>query len=187
MKENLRKKLDLTKLLDGMPQLDASWVEIFAKCCTVCLEYHNHSRGIELVVNVKIDKELVDYFAITNWIPLEDKIKRTFNNLNDAVEYAACGIAGLLIWEFTEYEVIEQAQIGNGVDYWLRKKEFDVNNPFIHSARLEVSGILSGDISVIKNRLKRKLEQTKLSDTSSIPAFVVIVEFSRPEVSVVKK
>jgi hypothetical protein len=103
------------------------------------------------------------------------------------VEYAAYGIAGLLIWELTDYEVISQSVTGEGVDYWLRKKEVDPQNPFSYAARLEVSGILEGGRNLITNRLNQKLKQTKQSDHSQVPAFVIIVEFSKPEAYVVKR
>lgn len=99
-------------------------------------------------------------------------------------EYGATGIAVLLIIEMTEFTVIKRARKGEGVDYWLGHKSD--KPPFRNKARLEISGILEGNESKIKARLKQKLEQTKLTK-SKLPTYIVIVEFSRPVSHLEKK
>jgi hypothetical protein len=52
---------------------------------------------------------------------------------------------------------------------------------------LEVSGLRKGNESDIKSRLKRKKEQTKRSDGVLLPAYIVIIEFGKPQSQVAKR
>ncbi|MEZ4887288.1 MAG: hypothetical protein R3E32_21330 [Chitinophagales bacterium] len=45
---------------------------------------------------------------------------------------------------------------------------------------MAILGILKGTNAQINQRLKEKLEQTKKSDALNLPAYVVVVEFSKP-------
>jgi hypothetical protein len=47
-------------------------------------------------------------------------------------------------------------------------------------ARLEVSGIRKGSRSQINARVKQKTYQTLASDAQGLPAYIIVVEFSRP-------
>jgi hypothetical protein len=47
-------------------------------------------------------------------------------------------------------------------------------------ARLEVSGIRNGNRGKINARVKQKTEQTRASDAQGLPAYIIVVEFSRP-------
>jgi hypothetical protein len=58
--------------------------------------------------------------------------------------------------------------------------------PFQNAVRLEVSGIRKGDDSRIKARIKQKLEQVSPTD-GTLPAYIVVVEFSNPLAFIVKK
>jgi hypothetical protein len=55
-----------------------------------------------------------------------------------------------------------------------------------YPVRLEVSGIRKGDDSRIKARIKQKLEQVSPTD-GTLPAYIVVVEFSNPLAFIVKK
>jgi hypothetical protein len=80
---------------------------------------------------------------------------------------------------------VERSAKGTGIDYWVGSG--DSRGIFQRSARLEVSGILKGDRAKIKDRLREKLAQTDQSIKSGLSAHVAIVEFSNPEVMLVKK
>jgi hypothetical protein len=54
-------------------------------------------------------------------------------------------------------------------------------------ARLEVSGIRRGSRSQINARVKQKTEQTGASDAGELPAYIIVVEFSRPISIVIAK
>lgn len=73
---------------------------------------------------------------------------------------------------------------GTGIDYWLGDKDSIL---FQKKARLEVSGILHGDETMIKSRHIMKVEQTNKSDDYQLPAFISIIEFSEPKALFTKK
>ena len=111
---------------------------------------------------------------------------RCWNDQEYATEQAAYGIAFMLIGKMTNFTVIERSRRGTGFDYWLGIKDETLELPFAKKVRLEVSGIRRGDDSRIKARVKQKIEQTNLSD-GVLPAYIVVVEFSRPLSWIVQK
>lgn len=86
-------------------------------------------------------------------------------------------MAMLVVEKLTGLMVVKQSQKRTGFDYWLSNKQKNVG--FQGMARLEVSGILRGSKGQINQRIKEKMEQTKKSDNLSLPAYVVVVEFSQ--------
>ena len=90
----------------------------------------------------------------------------------------------LVVHQLANLKVVKQSQKGTGFDFWLANEKYE---GFKVSARLEVSGILKGSPTQIKQRMKEKMEQTKKSDQMQLPAYVVIVEFSQPHLKIVKR
>ena len=78
---------------------------------------------------------------------------------------------------WTGLTVIEVSVKGTGFDFWLGTKG-ETGNLFQRKARLEVSGILNGNPSQVKARVKTKLKQISPTDKLSYPGFVSVVEFS---------
>jgi hypothetical protein len=75
---------------------------------------------------------------------------RSWNDLEEATEYAAYGMAILLMNDLTNSIVVEKSRKGTGFDYWLG----DPNDPlFQKKKRLEVSGILKGKASSVTTRV----------------------------------
>jgi hypothetical protein len=77
--------------------------------------------------------------------------------------------------------VIERSWKGTGFDYWIGRRQGLL---FQDKARLEVSGILSGDQTNISTRVRQKVQQTKRSD-GLLPAYIAIIEFGRPGAEIV--
>ena len=100
----------------------------------------------------------------------------------EQAEFGAYALAFLIVSEHSEYNVIEQAVIGTDFDFWLghdsSHPHYDPHN-FL-KARLEVSGILKGENTLINRRLNRKIRQVSISDKLNIPAIIIICEFSKP-------
>jgi len=97
----------------------------------------------------------------------------------------AYGVAIILALRLTQTPRVERSAKGTGVDYWVGDGK-DRRGIFQCTARLEVSGILRGDEGKIAARLREKLSQTKRSNSTGLPAYVVIVDFGRPEARFVK-
>jgi len=110
-----------------------------------------------------------------------DGLCRAYNH-DDGPEQGAEAIAFLLIRERTDYTAIKRAVTLTGIDYWLDHKSSAQMQIFSKgSARLEVSGILKqSPTNRPEYRGRRKIEQTKQSDHTSFPVYVIIVEFSQP-------
>ncbi len=115
---------------------------------------------------------------------ITEQTKNSWNDTQDLTEFGASGVAILLILEMTDYTVIRRARKGEGIDYWLGEK--DSASPFQDSARLEISGILEGNDSKIKARIKQKKEQTFPTD-GKFPAYISVIEFSKPVSHLEKK
>ena len=89
----------------------------------------------------------------------------------------------------TPYTVIAAGVQLTGIDYWLGDAS---DATFQRKARLEASGMrYPGDgivnSSVITQRVNDKLRQTNQSDDTQLPAYVIVVEFSRPVAEVHEK
>lgn len=164
-------KLDLNSLSYGLPGLTSTMGCVLAQAAAVCLEDQDHALGVSLSVSGDFRKS----FAV-HWPEVSSQTRRCYNDPQEATEWGACGVAILLILEFTEYTVIERSRKGTGFDYWLGHED---ELPFQHKARLEVSGIRNGNNSTIDRRVRQKLEQTAPTD-GPLPAFVVVVEFGQP-------
>ena len=128
---------------------------------------------------------VLTYFS-SDFTSITDQMLHCYNNSKYTTEQAAYGIAFLIIQELTDYTVIERSRRGTGFDYWLGKKGDNNELPFQNAVRLEVSGIRKGDDSRIKARIKQKLEQVSPTD-GTLPAYIVVVEFSNPLAFIVKK
>jgi len=167
----------LGSLRVGMPGLSSALGEAYAEAASVCFE-QRHVSGVQMTV----DGDCVRIIVVT-WDGISDQARRSWADLQNAVEHAAYGVAALLISVLTEYTIVAQSCKGTGFDYWLGDK----NNPqplFQRKARLEVSGILDGSESDIRSRMTRKMKQT---GEGRLPAFVVVVEFGNPRSRVMKR
>jgi hypothetical protein len=177
MTASVTRELNLSDLTAGIDAINPVIGAFLAQACAVCLDRHNHQTGIALTVNGEFDET----FAL-HWNVSTELERRGFDT-QEPTHFGACCVAVLLIRELTNYTVIERACIGTGIDYWLGNKN---ELPFQQAARLEVSGIGAGDDREIKKRVKEKLAQTKPSD-GTLPAYVIVVEFSSPKSQLVKK
>jgi len=115
-------------------------------------------------------------------------MRRSWKDKKEATEFGACGIAILIILDLTDYTVVSRSSTDTGIDYWLGTEENEDDPPsYINKARLEVSGILKGNNNDIQARVRKKLKQVEPSDDTALPAYIVVVEFSKPLSLVVKK
>ena len=157
--------------------LSPNFTGMMVECCALCLKSQNHSSPASLT-SFDHKKNLMREALSLEWaIEITSKIILTYRDENRATDNAAMCIALLLASKLTGFDGVEASQKGDGVDFWFSKGD---NMDLV--ARLEISGIRrENGTNTVKNRLKIKLEQTKQSDNSNVPAFVSIIEFSKPE------
>ena len=139
----------------------------------VCMNYYSHLEETPLEMDGSIDAVVLKWKNDCN-----DVIIRTYADMQYTTEHGAVCLAVMLTTNFTPYTILERSRKGTGFDYWLGDKDCAL---FQKKARLEVSGILKGDDTALKNRYKAKVIQTGRSDVTGLPAYISIIEFSKPK------
>lgn len=178
--------------LGRMPGVEAEVGGYLVQAAIVCLEESNHASGVALAVDGDLQADPEVY-----WDPLPnpEQVRHSWDP-DDATEQGACALAVLLIDKFTDYTIVERAakrlgsRRGSGFDYWLDHKDSLQSQPSdlqLFGARLEVSGVRKGSRADVVARSKQKVNQTKQSDFLNIPAYVVVVEFSAPQSTVIRR
>lgn len=173
------RELIFSELEKGMPGIPPECGKCLVQAASVCLEDQEHGSGVQL----DVDGDFSEEFRLV-WNATTDRMRRFWADLEVATEQGAYGIAALLISHLTGMTIFERSRKGTGIDFWLGS-EGDIL--FQKKARLEVSGIRKGGETEIRTRLKEKKEQNKRSDGTSLPAYVIIVEFGEPCSTVVKR
>jgi hypothetical protein len=179
-KANLQNALNLTSLCNGMGGLTSACGAVLAESAAVCLEDRRHVQGV--ILNLAGEAEAA---YPLNWQPVDEQQRRCHNDLQEATERGASGIAILLIERLTGLTVLERSKKRTGFDYWIGLPG-DGSLLFQGKARLEVSGILKGTTSAVASRVKAKLAQVKPTDKEA-PAYIAVVEFGSPVSQVVYK
>jgi hypothetical protein len=171
----------LSDLNQGVRNLTPVRGAAFCEAGAVCLASQGHQSGVGLqIAGIAEEEFTLLYPAVT------EKMRQSWSDEREATDNGACGVAILLMRELTGLTVIERAVIGDGFDYWLGPNTED-DLRLEDLARLEVSGIRQGSEAEVKARVRQKLAQTAPSDHLGLPAYVVVVEFSRPLSRVVNK
>lgn len=163
--------------------LSHNFTGMMVECCSLCLNSQSHNSPIVLLSN-KEKQNLMNSDLSLEWaVEITSKIIATYNDENRVTDHAAMCLALHLAFKLTDFDCVETSQKGDGVDFWFSK-----NDSLEFVARLEVSGIRKENgTNTLKNRLKIKLNQTKQSDNTDVPAYVSIIEFSKPEAIYISK
>ena len=173
-------ELRLDSLSTGIPALTNKKAGVHMEACVWCLLKCDHSNGVILTVD---SAYTCKQYKIC-WPEEEIDVNNLFRayNQDDGPEQGAEAIAFLLIREHTDYTAIHRSVTSTGIDYWLGYKSAAKEQIFSErSARLEVSGILrQTTTNKPKYRVAQKVQQTKQSDSTFFPVYIVIVEFSQP-------
>ena len=171
-----RYMLDLRDLDSGnIRSITPALGAMLAEAAGVCLESQGHAVGVQLLV--RRGSGSPTYTLALAWPTITEQAVRAWNDDEYATEHGAVAIAVLLVSREFGYTPIEASRRGTGHDYWLGDAS---DEPFQRKGRLEVSGIRRGDDRAIRARVQQKLRQTGRSDDSLLPAYVIVVEFSRP-------
>lgn len=165
--------ITLENLRPGIADLTRARGSFYAESASVCLDNQGHSSPTPMDVITQKGEAKVTTTININWEPPDGRAKH-HSDLQEDTEHGAYGIAALIVCEPRGLNMQRSAK-GTGIDFWL------TSGPLMQrSARLEVSGILSGSRDSISKRVKEKLKQTQKS-AGVLPVIVVVVEFSGPE------
>ena len=187
--------LDLERILDGYLGLNEERGRSHYQAAKVCLDYHRHESGIPCEIK---DLDGVLGTVHVQWAgEVNQQIRDTWDDLDQATEWGAEGVAVVVLLDLTKYTIRRRAKSKSrlGFDYWLSEENVetksannDSENILLGAARLEVSGILEAKSkSIITARVKEKIKQTTQSDDYGIPAYIVVVEFSEPVVYLIER
>src|SRR5947207_2612157 len=106
--------LDLSKLNDGCRALTRAAGQALSEAAAVCLANQGHPNGVSLNIQGEYTHSMILMRS-----DVDVRMLRCYNDLQDATESGACGVAILLMRTLGDFTVVERAAKGNGVDYWL--------------------------------------------------------------------
>ena len=192
--------LDLNDLdTDEIPGITRERGKDSAQAGAVCLENQGHPQRVQFTVRGSFRK----VYPLV-WPPATNQAKRSWNDLEEAAQHGAAGVAALLAIREIGYSPLLRSRKGTGFDYWLGDSDLSNvsqaeraataglrsslrDDNLVVRIRLEVSGILHGNDARVRARRNLKLSQTNRSDSLGLPAYVIIVEFGRPLAEVTRK
>lgn len=162
--------------LGDMPGLSEGFGLMMAEAAAVCLDTNSHSAGVTLKLVTNIGKDHPTYQL--EWTPVDEQKRLSYADMQEATEYGACGLAILMARNLTGKVVLLRSKKGQGFDYWIGEPSND-DGLFEGKTRLEVSGILMGDETTIRARVRQKKNQIKPSDHIA-PGCIAVIEFGNP-------
>ncbi len=174
--------IDLAELGQGIPALTVAAGTYLAEAAIVCFEDCGHMSGVLLAVRGSFDQGCRVMWPYGT----DERMRRCWNDPEYTTEHGACGVAILLVRRLTGFTAVQRARKGGGFDYWLAIEDDVEALPFQHAARLEVSGIRRGDPSDVSDRVRKKRRQVRRSE-GYLPAYIAVVEFSKPTAHVEKR
>jgi hypothetical protein len=151
-------------------------VQGYSEGLIVALESQHHHSPAKLTIK-GISNDTIDLL----WSKTVNK--KGWREAKYYTEAGALAVAMFLAINYTDYDEIEQSQIGTGFEYFLSYSENHAKHDPINffQAKLEVSGILNGTLSQIETRIRSKSAQCQSScSTWNIPGYVSVTEFSTP-------
>lgn len=153
--------------------------KMHAEAAAFCLESQGHQQNVRFQVSGFLTGE----FSL-KWTATPETAVAAWNDPEFATEQGAVGLALLLVDKVCTETVVMRARKGKGFDYWLGNA---VIGKLRFEGRLEVSGIRSGNLRIVKARVQQKLKQISRSDSLELPAYVIVIEFSCPLGEIQKK
>lgn len=149
--------------------LDPHQLKGYANAAKVCLEAH-HTPPVEFEATT--EGESVAYEL--NWEPVDDVLRRSYNNADDAKRDGAYVIAFAAVEDLEGLVSIGRAETKTGADYYVAPAGSDPGD-FEQAFRLEVSGTDGSPVQA-RARLRQKLQQTR-DGTGEEPAIAAVVGF----------
>lgn len=163
--------LQIQRLSDRHRGVTPAVSSVYYEAACVCLDRH-HTSPQEIAI---VDNDNTDVAAI-DWEARDQRARDAWANRDDTTEAGAYCLA-LANAEMTRGLVaVSRAQGRTGVDYYLGPANSTLED-LERSVRLEVSGTDEGSLSMIKSRLRQKLEQAGRVD-SNLPALATVVGFA---------
>ena len=178
--------LDLDKLNQALPRVRASFVDYIYDAAVFLLHHHRHQTGLRC--EVRNLEETLNFATLVWTRPYLECMINTFGDTGYAVEFAAEGIACLTIRATTKYTAIKRSQRNDGVDFWLAENGDLDKFTFQFAARMESKGITEArNPSDIKAKVDQGINQSKRSDETRLPAYIIVTDFGKPVIVMVQR
>lgn len=172
--------IDITDIRKGLPGISSVAATQLYEAFEVCMHESGHQETVTLKMAGLTDEDI----TICWEDHVDEQIARTYADMAYTTEHGAVCLSVMLTTALTPHTIIERSRKGTGIDYWLGDKDSLL---FQKKARLEISGILKGDDALMKSRHHAKTRQADKSDGHNIPAYISVIEFSRPKALFTKK
>lgn len=178
--------LGLDTLNQALPHVRASLVEYICDAAVFLLNHHRHLSGLSCELRNLEEKLNNARFVWTR--PYSECMENTFGSTGYAVEFAAEGVACLTIRATTKFTAIRRSQRNDGVDFWLAESDDLDRFPFQFAARMESKGITEARYpSDIKAKVDEGINQSKRSDKTRLPAYIIVTDFGKPVIVMVQR
>lgn len=170
MNESQEKTLALATLYERHSGLTRAISDVLYEAASICLSRHHTSP-----VDMQIECDTRSTQRATEFAVPDFRTRNAWANNIDATENGAYGLSLAAIEVERGLTAVRRAETLTGADWYVGRdgtKAADLEQ----CLRLEVSGVDGGKRSVLKARLKQKVEQTKRG-ASNIPAIASVVGF----------
>jgi hypothetical protein len=166
-------KLDFHNLADRHYGVTSAVGNSYTEAAKVCLDRHHVSKTSFVIRDCdKLSN------AQLEWTAADGRTQAAWANEIDATEAGAYAIALATVELKRGLVAVSRAETRTGADYYL---DVPGSAQDLEAAyRLEVSGT-DGNLSVLENRLKKKLEQTR-AGASNVPAIATVVGFKEQRI-----
>ena len=171
--------MHLPDLRKGTPGITPDFGGCLCEAASVCLENRSHQSGVAMSVSGALSSHSLP----VTWPATDQHTRNCYADMQFATEFGAYGVAVLLVEHLTDLTVIERSRKGTGFDYWLGPKGSSAPL-FQDKSRLEVPGLLDGEESDIRSRLREKAAQLDRGGVP-LPGYGFVVNFGAPETRVV--
>ena len=180
-------QLNLYSLFEGRPGLTPSEGGHLAECAMVCFAHARRRSPI----TVSVTGNHVGVYEVVG-PTVDERMRRCYADLHEASEYGACAVAAALTEAAFSLAINARApRDGGGFDYYLAPlpAESDTQSAdpagggrlIDATARLEVSGALSGGMTVLRARVAGR-ESRLARRPHRLPAIVVVVAFGTGQI-----
>jgi hypothetical protein len=143
----------------------------YSEAARVCLDRHHKSP-----MEFRLRDNGKDKVASARWVMADDRTRNAWANKDDATEAGAYALALAAIEVLRGLVAVGRAETRTGADYYLCEPNSTLED-LEASFRLEVSGTDEGSDSIIRSRLREKLDQAKRGN-SNLPAIASVVGFA---------
>lgn len=169
----MERKIDLHKITTRASGMSYTYGRHLLECCIVSLMRNKHEEGVPLsILNLK------NFKLALHWdLPGAEQLVQKYPDNEKTIDQAAECLSVLVALRLTKNTIIERSVQKTGFEYWLGDK----NEPLFHGkARLKTAGVLSGDHKEVEARFKQEYSKLKPAETTELPGYVSVVEFSQP-------